>query len=368
VLWRTARRDEAGEAFRAALRLAGEGPHPLDRMLRAHLYTRLGRLELTDLRFSAGGAALDSAAALLALDAVQAGDPDRTDDATADQWLELMIDGRAELHAMRFEPDRALAVLEEASPVLESRGTPARKTAFYRLRTTQKMLRNRLRVDEEDIASLRVSVVEAEQSGEEKDVGYASDFLGWALWLRGDLSAATTELTRALKVADRIGETHLRDLALLSLSTNALRRHDAAAMRRLLPKAFAAAEPGANGDRRVAGRLGCSAWLAWQDGRNDEVIRLAGEIERFNPSTRGSGLMYRWVYLFPLLAVRLQAGQTEAAVGAARQITDPSQMWLPDDLTDALDSAGESWDQGDASLTVERLNEALALARAHHYF
>jgi adenylate cyclase len=368
VLWRTARRDEARAAFQAALALAGAGPRPLGPMLRAHLYTRLGRLELNELHYLEAEAAFDTAAALLGLDAVQAGDPDQADDATADQWLELMVDGRAEMHALRFETDRALAVLEQASLVLESRGTPARTASFYRLRTTQKMLRNRLRVDEEDVASLRASVAEAEQTGEEKDVGYAADFLGWALWLRGDLSAAVTELTRALSVADRIGERLLRDLALMSLAMTALRRHDAAAMRTLLPQAFAAGEPGGNGHSRVARRLACAAWLAWQDGRPDEVIRLAGEIERFDPSTFGSAVMYRWIYLFPLLAAQLQAGETEWAVTAARQIIDPSQMWLPDDLTGALAGACESWDRGHPAETTERLNEALVLARARAYF
>ena len=57
--------------------------------------------------------------------------------------------------------------------------------------------------------------------------------------------------------------------------------------------------------------------------------------------------MYRWVYLFPLLAAHLAAGATAEAVAAARQIIDPSQQWLPDDLTAALSAAVESWGRGD---------------------
>jgi hypothetical protein len=252
--------------------------------------------------------------------------------------------------------------------VVEARGIPARKASFYRLRTTQKMLRNRLRVDEEDIAGLRACVAVAEHSDEEKDLGYAEHFLGWALWLRGDLSAAVAELSSALRLADRIGETHLRDLALLTLSTAALRRHDVAAMRTLLPQAFAAGDAGGFVDGRVAGRLGCAAWLAWQDGRPDEVFRIAAELDQSDASALGSGVMYRWVYLFPLLAARLQAGRTEAAVTAARQIIGPLQIWLPDDLTGALAAAGESWDQGDEAETTKRLKRALALARTRAYF
>ncbi len=44
VLWRIGRHDKAGAAFRAALQLGGS----VDALQRAHLYTRLGRLELTN--------------------------------------------------------------------------------------------------------------------------------------------------------------------------------------------------------------------------------------------------------------------------------------------------------------------------------
>jgi class 3 adenylate cyclase/tetratricopeptide (TPR) repeat protein len=368
VLWRTAHREGARAAFEAALRSADAGPRPLGSLLRAHLYTRLGRLELVDLRFTKAAKAFDAADALLALDAAAAGDPGLTDDATADQWLELMVDGRSELHAMRYEPDLAFAVLELASPVLETRGTPARKTAFYRLRTTQRMQRNRLRVDDEDIAGLRASVAEAEKTGEDKAVGYAGSFLGWALWLRGDLAEADAELRNALSLANRIGESHLRSLALLTLTLTALRSHDVEGTRALLPQAFAAADTAGYPNSRAAGRLACAAWLAWQDSRPDEVIRLGGEIEKYDPSTTWSGGNYGWVYLFPLIATQLQAGQTEAAVTAARQAIGPSQQWLPDDLTAALAAAGESWDREKPAEASEHLTRALALARTRRYF
>ena len=96
----------------------------VDALQRAHLYTRLGRLELTNLHFEAAAAAFDAAEALLG------DDPGGWDDATADQWLELMVDGRAAIHSMRFEPDLLLATLERARPMLEARGTPARRHVF----------------------------------------------------------------------------------------------------------------------------------------------------------------------------------------------------------------------------------------------
>jgi class 3 adenylate cyclase/tetratricopeptide (TPR) repeat protein len=368
VLWRTARRHEARDAFHAALRLASAGPRPLDPVLRAHLHTRLGRLEMHEKRHARAAAAFDAAQALLGADA---GRVDTTDDAATDQWLELMIDGWASMHLWCLELDLALAVLEQVRPILEAHGSPARKSAFYRFWTLQKLLRNRLRVDEEDLANLRAAIAVAEHSGEDrdKDVGYATDFLGWALWLRGDLAAAAEVETRALNLAERIGETVLLDLALMTLTSIALRQHDTGAVRALLPRAYEATRKvGAQFDGRIAANMSVAAWLAWQDGRPDEVLRLAAEIESLDLTNVGSAAMHGWTYLFPVLAVRLAAGATAEAAAAARWIIDPSQQLLPDDLTSALTAGCASWDEGDPVRAARHLTEALDLARARAYF
>jgi tetratricopeptide (TPR) repeat protein len=355
VLWRTGRREEAKDEYRAALRL-GDAVDPL---LRAHLYTRLGRLELTTLDYEAATAAFDAAEALL-------GDhPGDGDDATADQWLEMMIDGRADVHVMRFEPDQALEVLEAARPVLEAHGTPARRYVFDRLYTQQRLIRNRFLVDDDDLARLRGSVRMAERTGEEKDLGYATHFLGWGLWHRGDLPEARRQLQSAYGMAERMGETFLRAVSLQTLTLTALRQHDTEAVRGLLPRAAAAAD---NAHTPLTGIMACRAWLAWQDGQPDEVIRLADQIARYEPATVSIIGAHRWVYLFPLIAARLGAGRVDEAVTAARQILDPAQQALPGDLTAALEAAGDAWDRGEPSLAGQHLEAALLLARDLNYF
>jgi class 3 adenylate cyclase/DNA-binding SARP family transcriptional activator len=355
VLWRIGRLDKAAAAFRAALELGGS----VDALHRAHLYTRLGRLELSDTQYEAAAAAFDAAEALLG------DDPSDWDDATADQWLEMMVDGRASIHAMRFEPDLLLATLERARPLLESRGSPARRHTFHRQVTMQELIRHRFRVEDADIARLRRSVELAEQTGDEKDVGYATYFLGWALWLRGDLTEAQQQLEKALKMGERIGERHLLVTSLLALILIALRRHDTEAVRTLIPQARTTA--GKDGIY-IALTVAVRAWLAWQDGHPDEVIRLAGRIAEFDLSALVTGGRYRWVYLFPLIAARLRTGDTAAAVAAARQIVDPVQQLLPDDLMAALDAACAAWDRGEAGPAADGLADALRLAHDLHYF
>src|SRR6202042_2210676 len=166
------------------------------------------------------------------------------------------------------------------------------------------------------IARLRRSVELAEQTGDEKDVGYATYFLGWALWLRGDLTEAKQQLEKALAMGERIGERHLLVTSLLALILTALRRHDTEGVRTLIPRA-----------RMVAGKDGiyvaltvaAQAWLAWQDGGPDGGNRLAGRGPEFDLRALVTGGPYRWVYLFPLIAARLHSGDVAAAVAAAGQ-------------------------------------------------
>lgn len=315
VLWQIARHDEARDAFNAALRQAD----PDGALKRAHLYTRLGRLEMTELGFEAAAAAFDAAQALLG------DDPGCMDDASADQWLEIMLDGLADMHVMRLEPDQALAILEAARPVLETRGTPARRTIFDRVYTMQRLLRRRFRVDEADLASLRRSIEAAEQTGEDKDLGYAKDFLGWALWLRGDLAEATELVQQALTMAERIGETHLRTIAILQLMLAAVRRRDNQALRALIPRAIDTLD---DGDTRIAVVMSCQAWLAWQDGRPDEVISLAARIAELAPATIGAGARYKWVHMFPAIAARLQSGAVAEASGDRANPSPSLQLLL----------------------------------------
>ncbi len=353
VLWRTGRREEAEDEFRAALRL-GDAVDPL---LRAHLYTRLGRLALTSLDYEAAMAAFDAAEALLG---------ERPgDDATADQWLEMMIDGRADVHVMRLEPDRALEVLEAARPVLEAHGTPARRYVFGRLYTQQRLIRNRFLVDDADLTRLRSSIQIAGHTGEDKDLGYATHFLGWALWLRGVLPEARRELQRGHDMAERMGETYLRAVSLLWLALTALRQHDTEEVRALLPRAAAAV---GNADTHLAGILACQAWLAWQDGCPDDVMRLADGLAHAELTTVGVAAAFQWVYLFPLIAARLGAGLVKEAVTAARQLLDPAQQALPGDVTAALEAASEAWDHGEPGLAGQHLESALRLARDRDYF
>src|SRR5690348_4738956 len=353
VLWRTQRRGQAREAFQAGLRAIPAG----DTLRQAHLLIRLGRLEVSDGRYEAAWAAYDAAEELLG------GDPEEMDAATVEEWLELMVDGRACQYSTEYQLEQALATLARARPVLD-RGSAVRKHGYYFHLAMARVAQNRFLVDETDLDNARRSLAAA-QEAEEKDVGYATFFLARFLLLRGDLAEAQDHLEHSLALAERIGETGLIAYSVQGLAMAALRRHDTAAVRALVPRVLAEAEGMAAPDY-LAGGKACLAWLAWQDQHPDDVIKLAEEITTLMTGTLDAGLYYGPVHLWPLAAVHLAAGHLAEAVAATRRLRD--HMKFPAGLEAALTAASQAWDAGQPDQAREHLTAALDLARDLGYF
>jgi hypothetical protein len=326
---------------------------------RAWLLTRLGRLEMTDRRHDEASQAFDAAAALL-------GDTPGGSDAEADVWLELMIDGRANLLRRQDDGAGSRAALEAARPVLEARGNASRRYGYYQSLGFERVHSLGLRADEQAIADFRRALAAAQESHDTKDIGYATYFVGWASWLHGDLSAAEEHLTAALAIAERVGEVVLRANALGSLALAALARHDVAGVRELAPAAATAA-----GEVDTCLESWASAplaWLAWQDGRHEDVVAIAAQAAGHGPGGVPNGDSYQWVYLLPLVAVYLDRGDAGAAVAQARQVLGPGQQVLPDELAAPVRRACAAWDAGDQGEATAGLRAALAAASARGYF
>ena len=112
-----------------------------------------------------------------------------------------------------------------------------------------------------------------------------------------------------------------------------------------MPRVMAAADAMASYEY-TAGAKACLAWLAWQDGRPDDVITLSDEVAELMAATVGSGFYQGLIYLWPLIAVHLDAGQLAEAVAAARQLLRTARPRLTGDLESALAEAGQAWDRG----------------------
>ena len=93
--------------------------------------------------------------------------------------------------------------------------------------------------------------------------------------------------------------------------------HDADAVRSLAPRALV--DCSANGFATEVALCNASlAWLAWQDGRRDDVVTRAIEATDLSRLV-GTFSYLKWLGLFPLIAVHLTAARvSEATCSSAR--------------------------------------------------
>jgi class 3 adenylate cyclase/tetratricopeptide (TPR) repeat protein len=351
VLWRTGRHGEARDALEEALGLVGlQGS-----LQAAHLQVRLGRVEMADHQYDAAMAAFDAADGLLGEYS------EDYDDETVDLWLEVQLAGRAYLHYWRNETEAAGKVLARARPVVERRGTPARRQSFYTGLTAQRSRQARYRIDAGMIADARTALLTAEPGVGEHDVAWAQFNLGFTLLWHGDLAEAQEKLEASLAIVNRVGDVVLKARCLCYLHLVALRRQDVDAVRSLTPQVLVAAEA-AGYPEYVAAAKATMAWVAWRDERVEDVLVLAKEaLDLWG--TVVTTYPFKWSCLWPLIAVHLAAGQVVEAVDASRRLLIPTQLHLPDELEALLESAQAAWTAGEGERSADKLAEALELAR-----
>jgi len=166
-------------------------------------------------------------------------------------------------------------------------------------------------------------------------------------------------------MAERIGESTLLGKSLLALILTALRRHDVEGVRALLPRVLAAADVMGSAEF-LAGARACQAWLAWQDGRRDDVLSLAGEFGALMAPRQDPWAYYGLVHLWPLVAAHLDASDVAPAIAAARDLPQHAPP-LPADLRQLLTAAATAWDSAQPSLAADHLTHAPTQARTLNY-
>ena len=278
VLWRANRLNEAREVLHKVLPLVNRR----DSLRVARLQTRLGRVEVDDsiLNFSAPAWATQCyEAAIAAFDAAEqllGGSLAEINQQRSDVWLEIQVDGRANLYNWWNEPGKGAEVLSRARPVVERRGSLARKAGFYAQFANQRARETGFRIDEEMLASLRACLAMARQAADEFDIVSALFCLGVHLLFHDDLIEARSTLEKAITISERIGGRRDAISCLSYLCMAALRQHDVEAVRSLAPRVLAESEA-AGYPTQVGEAKATMAWVAWQDGRNDDAAAKAGE-------------------------------------------------------------------------------------------
>ena len=362
VLWRNNRLAEARKTLQEALVLVGP-----ERPLRAaSLQARLGRVEAesgrqgqSDQYHQAAMAALDAAEGLLG------NYTEERSDEWVDIWLEVLIDGRTNLHNWRCEPERAIEVLARARPVAEARGSPSRKAGLFLQLATQRIIECGGQFDQGTVALMRIALQAAEHGANEHLLAICLTAMGEALLNNGELVEADEKLKAGLAAHERVDDPQHRAWCLLLRCLLDVRRQDVEAVRSLSRQAREAAIS-ADMPLWLAAATATEAWIAWKDGRPEEVVGLAREARELFLAVGHLALaaipQFEGLWLWPLISVHLASGNLAAAVEAARRVLETPLFRPPDEIASLVRGAKEAWDYKEGKRATRMLSQAVELA------
>ena len=348
LLWRLGRYNEGRNALQEAAALV-----PADApLLAARSYRWLGQLEIEDCRDEAARAALAEAEKALR----------DCNTHVSDQWVDIWVDvqlSRSNFHYWRSESDLQLAVLDALRPVVEERAKPWQKADFAVHAAGQRWRAARFVVDDGIVSEVRAARALVAERGLDQD-NFHWQTLGFLLLLKGDLAEARAELEGALAAARRAGDRSLELFCLVFLAWARLRQRDVAGVRELALQSQEVVSTHAFPASGMA--MAMLSWVAWKEGRFDEAERLGAEaIDRWHPTM--VRYPFAWICLWPLVAVRLEAGRHEEAFAAARELVSPPQMCLPAELEALVQEAIAAWGAGQRSSALQGLVRAVEVAR-----
>jgi class 3 adenylate cyclase/tetratricopeptide (TPR) repeat protein len=349
------RRNDARYAYQQAIALAD----PSDTLTLARLHTWLGALETQDRCFEAAPPHFEEAKELL-------GDnPGGRDQATADRWIGLMF-AWSEHYRSQSLPAQELTVLEEMRPVVEERGSTRQRSENLFLIAKAQAELARYRVSDEVLADMRRAVEMVPDRGQQEGGGWQPLLFGYLGFLKGDVGLAREQAERALAMAEKRSEAQLRAACMFFRPMIEVRAHDIEAVRQLGPVGVEACEA-IGFPEWVANAKGTLAWLAYQEGRPDDVLALAAECDELMKAPHGPEVFLNWVRLWPVVGVHLAVGRVGPAIAAARQMLDPSQQRFEDELESLLIASSEAWDAGDPGRAKATLEKALVVAQELRY-
>ncbi len=109
------------------------------------------------------------------------------------------------------------------------------------------------------------------------------------------------------------------------------------------------------------------AWAALREGNLPEAAERARRAFEEGEKMGGAYRVLAWIVIWPLLAVTLEDGDLDRAIGLARTLLAPEVQPATEPVRVALEEAVAAGDAGDMDLAFRRLQEAAAKARGPGY-
>lgn len=280
------------------------------------------------------------------------------------EWISIHLD-RAWLLYLTNEIDELTALAEKMRPTVERYGTAPQQSRFFSSLAQAGYRRDRMVMSDETLALAIAAFKAWQESGSAVETGRAVFGVGFCHLWRGEYDEAERMLIYGLSLAEKIGDivTQTFYVTYMTVLYRKLGKLDKV-------KQFAARSLDLAERTQMKQYLGMTtanlAWIAWREGRLDEVQRYARETMDYWSKVKVH-FPLQWAVQWPLLAIATVERRICNAADCARKMLSPDEQPLPDELTAALEQAIEAFEQNQMDQAQTQFEEGMRLAKQKGY-
>jgi predicted ATPase/DNA-binding CsgD family transcriptional regulator len=279
------------------------------------------------------------------------------------EWFQIVTQ-RMELYYWQGRVDDMAELARQLQPLAEQYGSATQRMRYLNLLGLMALRRDHYFYSGDAIAYTGQALALSLETGDLAEIAYRRLSHGFSHLWSDHLDEAEEHLQIAREMTEQSGDLTLLARTLTYLTVVYRRRGDVERVREFANDALRVAAE-AQMPRYTGMAHAAYAWIAWCEGDIEETVRQAqAAIDDWG----GLGTYpFRWLALFPLLAVALQQKDTAQAISWGQHLILAPQQRLPDELTQRLTDAVTTWERNQVYLATDLLWEVLRLAHEMHY-
>ena len=348
------RPDEARESYGASSNLV----LPADRVSRARLKRKMGFTFTLQRRYAAMTEGYDAA------DRELGNHPVEPLDAWWHEKIQILL---VRMHLFYWQGMSAemMQLAATHKDVVEQKGSPIERGKFYQMLGLSDLTKSRYVASEQAVRLSELAVSTSKGAPELAEVAHIRFTAGLAHLFRGNLAQAIDHCHAALSIAERVGDLVVQARCLSYLTVAYRRSGDNEATRRYAERTISLARQ-LGMVEYVAMAKASLAWLAWRQGRFQDVESLGSEaLALWHGMDDPYGV--DWQALLPMIAVAVAEGKIDEAVANVRGLFGENQHPLPAALVAAATMVISSNEMQDPAATKANLDYLVAVAKQVAY-
>jgi class 3 adenylate cyclase/tetratricopeptide (TPR) repeat protein len=279
--------------------------------------------------------------------------------ASIQEWIDVQFDRIWARYFLGRMPE-LLDAIEESQKIIEEYGTIEQKARLFESLVLVDLRRFRYyNIPEQTLTNAKRQLDMSWHSSNRQILGRAKVINGFVRLWREELEEAEKFFLDGLKDIEAVGdvETHLITSNYMALVGR--KRGDVDLARKWAENTIVLAQKAENKFYRVSA-LGSLAWVEYRSNNDSQAsvyLQEALALQKNIPSA------IRFMANAPALAVEVRNNNWNLAVELARDILDPSQPDMPEEVRSILEQAVEHWGDGNLELAGSLLKDSIELMK-----